>query len=136
MNTLAPAYNNTQLILASFLTALQMFVVAAFFNQLTQTYSIIIIINSMILPLLMAKKTPRRMDNLISLLSTVVIIAVLGFFLAWLTTLVLPRTLIDENPVILDILSKLVALSVSLPPSILPFSFSLVLLVVLFSEKE
>jgi len=136
MNALAPAYNNTQLILASFLTALQMFVVAAFFNQLTQTYSIIIILNSMILPLIMAKKTPRRMDNLIPLLTTVIKIAVLGFFLAWLTTIVLPRTLIDENPVILDSLSKLVALSVSLPPSILPFSFSLVLLVVLFSEKK
>ena len=136
MNALAPAYNNTQLILASFLTALQMFVVAAFFNQLTQTYSIIIILNSMILPLIMAKKTPRRMDNLISLLTTVIKIAVLGFFLAWLTTIVLPRTLIDENPVILDSLSKVVALLVSLPPSILPFSFSLVLLVVLFSEKK
>jgi len=136
MNALAPAYNNTQLILASFLTALQMFVVAAFFNQLTQTYSIIIILNSMILPLIMAKKTPRRMDNLIPLLTTLIKIAVLGFFLAWLTTIVLPRTLIDENPLILDSLSKLVALSVSLPPSILPFSFSLVLLVVLFNEKE
>ena len=136
MNALAPAYNNTQLTLASLLTALQMFVVAAFFNQLTQTYSIIIILNSMILPLLMAKKTPRRIDNLIPLLTTVIKIAVLGFFLAWLTTLVLPRALIDENPFIMDTLSKLVALSVSLPPSILPFSFSLILLVVLFSEKK
>ncbi len=113
-----------------------MFVVATFFNQLTQAYSIIIILNSMILPLIMAKKTPRRMNNLIHLLTTLVKIAVLGFFLAWLTIMVLPRTLIDENPVILDTLSKLVALSVSLPPPILPFSFSLVLLVVLFSDKE
>ena len=136
MEKVSPNYNNTHLLVAGFLTAFQLFVVAAFFKQLSNTYLAIIVLNSITLPLIMAYKSPRKVSNLISLFSTLFIVGIAGFILSWLTTLILPRSYIENNPYILDALSKVVAFSVSLPPSILPFSFSLILLVVLFGKKE
>ena len=136
MDTVAPYYNNTHLLVAGLLTAFQLFIVAAFFNQLSGTYSVIIVLNSVTLPLIMAYKSPRKIGNLISLFSTLFVIGFAGFILSWLVTLILPRSYIENNPFVLDTLSKVVAFSASLPPSILPFSFSLIMLLVFFGEKE
>ncbi|MBL4607310.1 MAG: hypothetical protein JKY01_05715 [Pseudomonadales bacterium] len=136
MNTNAPTYNNTHLLLASLLTAGQLFAVAAFFNQVNPTYATIIALNSILLPLIMAYKTPRRISNLIPLFHTLFKLGFAGFLLAGLISVAVPRAYIDNNPIILEFLSTFVAVSATLPPSILPFSFSLIVFVVLFKAEE
>lgn len=128
-------YNNTHLVLAGLFTAFQLFFVAALFDQINSTYSTIMVINSILLPLIMAFKTPRNINNLLFLFNTLFKLGMVGFLIAWLTSIALPKTLIENNPIILEGLSQLVAISVTLPPSVIPFAVSLFAVVLVSREK-
>lgn len=135
MNTASPSYDNSHLLLAGLLTAFQLFTVAALFNKVNSTYSVIMVANSIILPIIMAYKTPRKVGNLLPLFNSLFKLGLAGFFIAWLIRTSLPKALVESNPIILEGLSQLVAISATLPPSMIPFSVSLIFLVVVSGKK-
>ncbi|MBV1870968.1 MAG: hypothetical protein KUG83_00320, partial [Gammaproteobacteria bacterium] len=72
---------------------------------------------------------------LLFLFNTLFKLGMVGFLIAWLTSIALPKTLIENNPIILEGLSQLVAISVTLPPSVIPFAVSLFAVVLVSREK-
>ncbi|MBL4869024.1 MAG: hypothetical protein JKY67_21885 [Pseudomonadales bacterium] len=125
MSTNDSAYSNMHLISAGLLTAVQLFTAAKLFDAANEYYGAIMLFNSALLPLWMGFKKSRRINNIIPMFRQLIYVGVGGFLLSVMLTIVVPRWFIESTPIFHKSLSTLVALSATLPASMIPFSVAL-----------